>query len=100
MKTQILVNPIALKVLKENAIVLGTSGHGHGFHPWDNLNACPKCGADRAWAVGQDGERFEGGAPYKIKCLKCRYESGSFDNWETCKEEWNKNLIFRKEVEL
>lgn len=77
---------------KNNALVLGTSGHGRGVHSWDNLNACPKCGADRAWAVGKDGERFESGAPYKIKCLKCRYESASFDNWETCKEEWNNNL--------
>lgn len=77
---------------KKNALVLGASGYGRGFHPWDNLNTCPKCGANRAWAVGKDGERFESGAPYKIKCLKCRYESASFDNWETCRKEWNNNL--------
>lgn len=62
------------------------------------LNACPKCGADRAWAVGKDGERFESGAPYKIKCLKCRYESASFGNWETCKEDWNNKLSKPKTV--
>lgn len=71
-------------------LVLGQSGKGRAYHPWDNLKSCPKCGANAAWAVGKDDKTFESGAPYKVKCLKCGHQSTTFDDWKTCKEDWNK----------
>lgn len=73
-------------------VVIGGSGSGRGYHPWDNLNPCPKCGDKAAWLVGNDGKCYESGSPYKIICTSCGYQSISSDDWAICKADWNKRV--------
>lgn len=74
-----------------NGLIIGDIGHGRAFHPWDNLKKCPKCG-DFPWFVGKDGKDFYSGSPYKIICSNrsCDCQSIQSDNFELCKEDWNR----------
>lgn len=53
---------------KRNSIVLGESGGGKAFHPWDILNMCT-CGGT-PFMEGNNGD-FRTGAPYRIVCQQC-----------------------------
>jgi len=73
-----------------NALVLGTTGHGRGYHPWDNLKNC-ECGG-YPWMQGKDGGNFEEGAPYRIECHKCKKHT-KYSDVSEIKNDWEHNLI-------
>ncbi len=63
-------------------------------HPWTGLKPCPNCDGGAGWMypvwlVGRDGQRFESGAPYVVKCRKCKTCTAEHDDWEGARNEWN-----------
>lgn len=74
----------------QSNVFIGEPGSGIGFHPWDGLKPCPKCGHG-AWMVGKDGKNFNSGSPYQVICTsnECNYKSISSDNIQICRDDWN-----------
>lgn len=80
---------------RSNSIVLGPVGIGKAYHPWDNLKNCI-CGG-KPWMEGKDGNIFEEGKPYRIKCCKCGKHTNNGDITDV-KNEWNNILAESKLV--
>ncbi len=72
----------------KNELILGSSGSGKGYHPWDNLKQCT-CGGV-PFLKGKNGV-FETGFPYKIICLNCE-KSTNDGEVDYIKKQWNDEL--------
>jgi len=82
------------KLKNPNTLIVGGSGLGSGYHIWDNLNPCPKCGGS-PWAVGKNGKDYDSGSPYQIVCQnkKCRHKSISSESFGVAGDDWNGGIV-------
>ena len=70
-----------------NLLVLGKSIPNNGYHPWDNLKVCKKCGK-YPFMEGRHG-RYETGAPYRILCIHCGRKTEFKSDIQLLKKKWN-----------
>lgn len=70
-----------------NLLVLGKSIPNNGYHPWDNLKVCKKCGK-YPFMEGRHG-RYETGAPYRILCIHCGRKTEFKSDIQLLKKRWN-----------